>query len=569
MLQRILIKDYALIEALEIELDEGLNVITGETGAGKSIIIDAITLLLGQRGNKENIRRGAPRMVVQGVFDIDEYSPERQRLTDLGVELEDGMLILMRSIDTRGKNLCRANGNLITVGQLKSIGENLVDIHSQHEHNSLFRQESHRNLLDAYGGKSVEGVLKETAQRAAALKELSVVLKETERDSRETERQKENLQFELDEIQKAKLVPGEDEALEKEKNILENREKLFADANEAYQLLNGGEDPEVHTILMGLSEVERHVANLARIDGDFKPFESIIISAYNELESMASDINAYIDRMDFDMASLDQVEKRLSLLASLKRKYGATVDDIIAYGEGIDTRLSGLLNLDDRKEALKKEYLEVRQEYKAVSAELDTLRRKAAVKLKTVMEGELHDLAMEKAVIEIAIDFDEKRISPMGQNHVEFLISVNPGIPPRPIRKIASGGEISRIMLALKCIFGGMDIIETMIFDEIDTGISGRTAQSVAEKILELSRKRQLICITHLPQIAAMADKHFMVEKDTNTEAVEVHFVDLSPEERTKELARMLSGAEITRKTYDHAQEMLDMSKKLKKKNEA
>ncbi len=564
MLQRINIKNYALIENLDIEFDDGLNVITGETGAGKSIIIDAITLLLGQRGNRDNIRKGAKKMVVQGVFDVLGNDPMLKHLEELEIEIENGELLLSRSIDERGKNICRANGVLVTVTQLKTIGENLIDIHSQHEHNSLFRTESHRILLDTFGGQPIAQLLEKTTQMAGELKILRTNILETERDQREIERQKENYQFELKEISEAHLEPGEDEYLTQEKNILENSEKLFTNANEAYQILNGGEELDTTTILSELSRMGEYLAVLGTIDPIFKSFEKTVEEAYSDLENLSGELYTYIDHIDFDMDTLDEVEKRLIIIAGLKRKYGETVDEIIAYGAEVARALSQITNQDEYKDQLKQKYLEVWDAYKIVAMELNTKRHDIAEQLAEIMVQELKDLAMEKAVIKVDIQQDDKRISPTGQDHVEFLISVNPGIAPKPIRKVASGGEISRIMLALKGVFGGMDTIITMIFDEIDTGISGRTAQAVAEKILKLSRNRQIICITHLPQIAAMADRHFRVEKDLDENSVEVHFEELTDAERTEELARMLSGAEITQTTYDHAKEMLEMTKNLK-----
>lgn len=564
MLQRINIKNYALIENLDIEFDDGLNVITGETGAGKSIIIDAITLLLGQRGNRDNIRKGAKKMVVQGVFDVLGNDPMLKHLEELEIEIENGELLLSRSIDERGKNICRANGVLVTVTQLKTIGENLIDIHSQHEHNSLFRTESHRILLDTFGGQPIAQLLEKTTQMAGELKILRTNILETERDQREIERQKENYQFELKEISEAHLEPGEDEYLTQEKNILENSEKLFTNANEAYQILNGGEELDTTTILSELSRMGEYLAVLGTIDPIFKSFEKTVEEAYSDLENLSGELYTYIDHIDFDMDTLDEVEKRLIIIAGLKRKYGETVDEIIAYGAEVARALSQITNQDEYKDQLKQQYLEVWDAYKIVAMELNTKRHDIAEQLAEIMVQELKDLAMEKAVIKVDIQQDDKRISPTGQDHVEFLISVNPGIAPKPIRKVASGGEISRIMLALKGVFGGMDTIITMIFDEIDTGISGRTAQAVAEKILKLSRNRQIICITHLPQIAAMADRHFRVEKDLDENSVEVHFEELTDAERTEELARMLSGAEITQTTYDHAKEMLEMTKNLK-----
>ncbi len=280
---------------------------------------------------------------------------------------------------------------------------------------------------------------------------------------------------------------------------------------------------------------------------------------------MSFEIRSYIDGIDFDMNNLDEVEKRLGVITGLKRKYGSSISEILEYGALLEERLSGLMNRDEQIEKFQKQYKKILRDYESRANALHEMRKKSGQVFKEALERELKDLAMEKTVVQVQISQEKKLISPKGQDQVEFLISVNPGVPPKPLRKIASGGEISRIMLSIKSIFGDRDRIQTMIFDEIDTGISGRTAQAVAEKIFELSKTHQIICITHLPQIASMADKHFLVEKKSDDDSVEVNFGPLGERERQNELARMLSGAEVTQTTLDHAAEMLEMTKKLKK----
>lgn len=564
MLLNIVIKNYALIEELNIDLDAGLNVITGETGAGKSIVIDALTLLLGQRGNKSNIRYGAKKMVVQGLFDIDGNRGVRKKLLEFGIEPEEERLILTREIDIHGKNVCRADGIIITVAQLRAIGDHLIDIHGQHEHQSLFQRENHRQLLDDYGGEASEALLKNVETDAIVLKNLSQKIHGLEKDEREIERQKEMFQFEIREIQSAALVEGEEEKLEADKKILENSEKLYTASNEAYQILNGDERDYAESLLTQLNELENHLGAIAEIDANFSAYAHIVDSAYQDLENLSYEIRRYIDNIDFDMGSLDAVEKRLSLIGGLKRKYGSSIKEIIAYGAELEEKLSGLENRDEQIEKYQKEYRKIIKDYEQKAQQLHERRIALGNIFKEALEKELKDLAMEKTVVQVAVNQEKKLISPKGQDQIEFLISVNPGIPPKPLRKIASGGEISRIMLSIKSIFGDRDRIQTMIFDEIDTGISGRTAQAVAEKIFELSKTHQIICITHLPQIASMADKHFLVEKRSDDESVEVSFGPLDIEERTKELARMLSGAEVTETTMNHAREMLTMTRRLK-----
>lgn len=565
MLLNIVIKNYALIEALNIDLDPGLNVITGETGAGKSIVIDALTLLLGQRGNKSNIRHGADKMVVQGLFDIDGNQAVAAKLAEFGIEPEDGRLILTREIDTKGKNVCRADGMIITVTQLRAIGDNLIDIHGQHEHQSLFQRENHRHLLDDFGGDPARELLGTVAEDAARLKELSQKIRGLEKDEREMERQKEMFLYELKEIRVAKLIDGEEESLESDKKILVNSEQLFRSANEAYQVLNGDENAYQTALLALLTELGDRIRDISEIDSGFKAYEAVVESAYQELENLSFEIRSYIDGIDFDMNNLDEVEKRLGVITGLKRKYGSSIKEILDYGTILEERLSGLMNRDEQIEKFQKQYKKILRDYESRTTALHEMRKKAGQVFKEALERELKDLAMEKTVVQVQISQEKKLISPKGQDQVEFLISVNPGVPPKPLRKIASGGEISRIMLGIKSIFGDRDRIQTMIFDEIDTGISGRTAQAVAEKVFELSKTHQIICITHLPQIASMADKHFLVEKKSDDDGVEVNFGPLGEQERQNELARMLSGAEVTQTTLDHAAEMLEMTKKLKK----
>ncbi|MEF9918578.1 MAG: DNA repair protein RecN [Eubacterium sp.] len=564
MLLNIMIKNYALIERLNIDLDQGLNVITGETGAGKSIVIDALTLLLGQRGNKSNIRHGADKMVVQGLFDIESNRQVKEQLAGFGIEAEDERLILTREIDIRGKNICRAEGIIITVAQLRAIGDHLIDIHGQHEHQSLFQKDNHRTLLDAFGGHSAEILLSEIAVNTSELKDLTVKIRNLEKDEREMERQKEMFQYELKDINSASLIAGEEEKLEANKKILVNSEQLFTNANEAYQFLNGDESDYSSDILSMLIDLGKRIGDIAEIDQRFVAYEEIVDSAYQELENLSFEIRNYIDSIDFDMKNLDDVEKRLSVINNLKRKYGNSVEEIIVYGTELENKLSSLVNRDEHLEILQKQYKKIWHDYENAALKLHDLRVQSGKAFKKALECELKDLAMEKTIVQVDIQQEKKLISPKGQDQVEFLISVNPGVPPKPLRKIASGGEISRIMLSIKSIFGDRDRIQTMIFDEIDTGISGRTAQAVAEKIFELSKTHQIICITHLPQIAAMADRHFLVEKQSDEKSVEVNFNPLNHKEQQNELARMLSGAEVTKKTLDHAKEMLEMTKKLK-----
>ena len=568
MLRNLVVKDYALIENLSVDFSQGLNVITGETGAGKSIVIDALSMVLGNRGNKSNIRQGANKMIVQGLFDITDQPDLLEKCEAFGVTIEEGQLILTRELDEHGRNLCRANGLIITVSQLKVLGESLMDIHGQHEHQSLFQRDNHRQLLDAFGGETSRKYLDETAFYAHKLKTLKNQIDDLETNERELEREKETLQFEMNEIEKAQLEIGEDERLEDEKRILENRERLFSNINGAYELLNG-ENLGQNSIMDALGLLQENFSEVTKIDSSFNSKLEQLNGVFSELEGLTFEIRKYLEDMEFNLGDLDEIEGRLALISRMKRKYGNDIAEILAYAADTNGRLITLLNRDENLQSYYRDYHDNEKKYISAGKHLHQLRLKSGKVLKSALENELRELAMEKVQVEISVDYDPERMTAKGQDVVEFLISVNPGQPPKPLGKIASGGEISRIMLSIKSIFGSMDAIETMVFDEIDTGISGRTAQVVAEKIQGLSatppKGRQIICITHLPQIAAMADQHFMVEKHTGESSVDVSFVPLDEKGKKEELARMLGGAKVTQKTWDHAQEMLELSQKIKK----
>lgn len=568
MLRNLVVNDYALIDHLSVDFHPGLNVITGETGAGKSIVIDALTLVLGNRGNKTNIRQGKNKMVVQGLFDISQQLDLIEKCHEYGIPMEDDQLILIREMDDRGRNICRANGIIITVAQLKTLGDELIDIHGQHEHQSLFKRENHRQLLDAFGGEKSRKYREQTAAYANDIKRIKDLISELETNERELEREKEILQFECNEIEVAALVPGEDEKLEGEKRILENRERLFSHTNRAYELLRG-ENSDQLPILDVLGLLAESIEEIAKIDNSFEDKVETINGIFSEAENLSFELRSYLEDMEYSLGDLDEIETRLSVIAKLKRKYGHDIAEILTYAEEINVRLKSLLNRDESLQSYYQELSGTQEKYYKISTSLYQLRVKSAGALKAALEKELGELAMEKVQVEISVEHDAEYVAAHGQDIVEFLISVNPGQAPKPLGKVASGGEISRIMLSLKSIFGSLDAIETMVFDEIDTGISGRTAQVVAEKIQALSvtppRGRQIICITHLPQIAAMSDQHFMVEKRTQNDRVEVSFLPLDEKGKKEELSRMLGGAEVTQKTWEHAQEMLELSQKIKK----
>ncbi len=566
MLRSISIVNYTLIKELTVDLGEGMNVITGETGAGKSIVIDAISLLLGERASKDNLRIGASKMVVSALFDppnVREDPKVGELLDKYGVNISEE-LIITREMDKRGKTVCRVNGIIVPLALLKALGPHLMDIHGQHEHASLFKAENHRIQLDAYAGKEAREILDELSEMTASLRKTAGQIRELESRGREERRAEEFDRFALNEIRKASLEPDEEEILNEEKQILSHSEQLFSEAAQARMILSD-EDPESPSLIDAISDLESRIDRLSSIDSQFAPYAQSVQSAVIELENLSAELSSYVENMDFSPARLEEIENRLSVIDNLKKKYGEDIPQILSYADGLEEKLEGLDHADETLENLKKDYTKKRGEYNNRADRLHDIRKEKARGFKDALENELKDLAMEKARVDVRITEDKNLISSHGKDDVEFMISVNPGVPPRPLRRIASGGEISRVMLSLKCIFGEKDHTDTMVFDEIDTGISGRTAQSVAEKISKLSRSHQVICITHLPQIAAMADRHFLVEKSSDDQSVEVSFTPLDEEKRVSEIARMIGGAEITDTTKVHAKEMLEQSGQIKK----
>lgn len=565
MINSISIQDYALIKKLDINLSPGLNIITGETGAGKSIIIDALSLLLGGRAIKDNIRIGSNKMIVSALFDLSD-SPESQKiLEDYGISLEDNQIVLTREVDRVSKNVCRANGTIVPLALFKKLGAELIDIHSQHENVSLFNNNNQRRLLDLYAGEETLEILNELKKSTSELKALAKRIRELQKTGKEAARNQAIDKFQLDEIDKASLQKNEDLELEEEVKSLEKNELIYNRSNKSMNLLSN-DDIDSPSLTQLLSDLSDEIENLSRIENWFKPYSDQMKDIISQVNSLSYDLSSYIDNLDFDPNRLETIQSRLNEIDNLKKKYGETIEEILNYGENLRSRLEVFDNQEDLLNDAKNDYNFVRKSYNKTADDLTEKRLQAAELLKQELESELADLAMDKAQVKIEVVTDKEIISSNGQDSIEFLISVNPGIQPRELKKVASGGEMSRIMLALKGIFGDKDKIGTMIFDEIDTGISGRTAQVVAEKIKKLAMKRQIICITHLPQIAAMADNQFLVKKMSDDQLTEVSFSELDEEERTNELARMLGGAEVTELTRQSAREMLHQAAELKEK---
>lgn len=561
MLNEISIKNFAIIEHLEISFEEGLTVLTGETGAGKSIIIDAVQLLAGGRGSQEFIRHGAKKAELQGLFIIDENHPAIAKLLDFGIEVEDGAVILRRDLNANGKSVCRINGKMVTIAILREIGSYLIDIHGQHENQELMHERRHIHLLDQFAGETLLHSLKNYTELYQQYQKLKRKVEEADENEQQIAQRIDLYTFQLQEIEEAALSIGEEEELEEEKLKLQHFHRIYERLNTAYESISG----DMHA-LDWIGSAMSDLEDAATVDKEISPYAETVSACFYSLQETAYDVKNLLDQMEFDPNRLDVVENRLALLYALKRKYGKTIEDILIYREEIAEALENLLNRDERMAQEQEKLAHLMQDLTVEADELTIIRKKMAVTLETAIMAQLKDLHMEKASFQVKIDkkpantFDAN-----GQDDVSFYISTNFGEPLKSLTKVASGGEISRIMLALKTIFSKHQGVTAIIFDEVDTGVSGRVAQAIAEKIAMIATNSQVLCISHLPQVAAMADHHYLIQKEIQNERTQTAIHDVIRSERTKELSRMLSGSEITSLTLKHAEELLALATDRKK----
>lgn len=559
MLKELSIRHFAIIEHVRLSFEDGFHVLTGETGAGKSILIDALSLVVGGRASADYVRHGAKKAEIEALFEIPGDHPVCGILKEMGLEPEEDLLLIRREITASGKSTCRINGSLVTLSMLKKVGRSLLDIHGQHEHQSLLRTEEHLEWLDAFGDQPLKDLRR---QYKALYDEYKALEKELERltsDEKEVARRIDLLSYQLQEITAANLVEGEDQELEQERNRLVNAEKLVKAAGDAFEELYAegrGAD--------SLQNALNHLEEIVRFDESVGPILELVQSAVYQVEEAIHLLGRYRDELEFEPDRLNRVEERLDLIHQLKRKYGDTIESILAYGEAISEELEELRNRDENREEVKRKLDTVREKLKNVADRLTSARQKAAKRLEQRMEAELADLNMANTTFRVAFQSSERGFTPTGCDRVEFQIAPNPGEPLRPLAKIASGGELSRLMLALKTIFIDVDPIDTVVFDEIDTGVSGRAAQSIAEKMAGLARKNQVLCVTHLPQVACMADHHYLIAKEVSDQQTRTRVERLDDDGRAMELARMLGGVEVTTTTRRHAEEMLRLAEQMK-----
>ncbi|MBC2165989.1 DNA repair protein RecN [Listeria booriae] len=560
MLQELTIRNFAIIESLNLSFQEGMTVLTGETGAGKSIIIDALGLLVGGRGSVDFIRHGEEKLEIQGLFTINPQNKGcLEALESNGIDASDHMVVLERTLFQSGKNTCRINGKLATTGVLREIGSRLIDIHSQHEHQELMNDEFHLQLLDRFAWKEIAPTLSQYESKYAEYKEMKAKWHNWTKNEQELAQRLDMLRFQQDEITNADLRLGEEEALMEQKHVLANFEKINENLQNAYTALQGEERG-----LEFVSEAMRYVGAASDILPEFKTLSESVASSFYLLEESAMQIRQELDKLEFQPDELDTIESRLNELNQLKRKYGKTVEAIIHYNEEIDQEILELSDRETHLGQLEKELESAKQDLQKLAEKLTTIRQKAAKQLEKQIKNELNQLYMEKAIFQVNFATPASEFTENGIDKVAFYMSTNPGEPLKPLSRIASGGELSRMMLALKTIFSRHQGITSIIFDEVDTGVSGRVAQAIAEKIYAVAVGSQVLCISHLPQVAAMADHHFYISKTTTANRTMTSVTALSGDEKVEEISRMIAGIEVTDVTKQHATEMLTQATKIK-----
>ncbi|MCD2217803.1 DNA repair protein RecN [Listeria monocytogenes] len=560
MLQEMTIKNFAIIESLSLTFQEGMTVLTGETGAGKSIIIDALGLLVGGRGSADFIRHGEERLELQGLFALAEDNLAcRNALIENGIDASDDMVVLERSLFRSGKNSCRINGKLVTTVLLRQIGSKLIDIHSQHEHQELMNEEFHLSLLDRFASDKIKPAL---TKYQTNFKEYQTIEKEWQnwtKNERELAQRLDMLRFQQQEIENANLQAGEEDRLLEQKNILANFEKLNENLQGAYAAIQG--EPGG---LEFVGEAMRQMETAASIHTNYKAVSEAISSSYYMLEDSMSQIRQSLDQLEFQPEELNQIESRLNDLNQLKRKYGKTIEDIIQYEQEISSEMEKLTDSESHVGHLETKLATLKTELTKQAATLTDIRKKAAVTLEKQIKQELNQLYMEKAIFSVRFEANKMELTELGQDSVVFYMSTNPGEPLKPLAKIASGGELSRMMLALKTIFSRHQGITSIIFDEVDTGVSGRVGQAIAEKIYAVSVGSQVLCISHLPQVAAMANHHYYITKKVQNKRTTTSVTVLKGVEKVEEISRMIAGIEVTELTKQHAKEMIEQAEKVK-----
>ncbi len=549
MITDLIIKNFAIIENLHVSFGHGFNVLTGETGAGKSIILDAVNLLLGGRARGEVIRTGTEEATVEAVFDLQDEQLVCQLLGAAGLEASDELLV-RRVVARSGKNRVFVNGSLVPLGQLRELTSRLVNIYGQHEHQHLQRVETHLELLDNFAG--LQPLLDAYRQVFQLRQQLQQKLNALNLAERERQQRLDMLAFQQQELENARLVAGEDRDLEQERALLQHAEKLTAATAGGYESLYGGQ----RAVCGQLGELADDLEAFQAIDPQLETLAQTLRSSLYDLEDVATSLRNYADKLDFEPQRQQQVEERLALLASLKRKYAPTIEELLNYQQQITAELAELSDIEGHREQLQKQLQDCSASVLAAGGELSAARQSAAERLSAAVEQELSDLAMGSARFTLQLETLADP-GPDGLEKGEFYLAANPGEAPQPLAKIASGGELSRIMLALKRSAPQGDGVRTLIFDEVDAGIGGEAATAVGEKISRLGNAFQVLCVTHLPQVAAFADRHYQVTKEETAGRTSTRLLLLEADLRVAEMARMLGGAQVSERTLEHARELI------------
>ncbi len=562
MLEYISIKNVALIEEAEVNFKNGLNILSGETGSGKSMLIDSINFVLGERSSKDFIRKDTDGARVEALFTVADGF-DKEGFVGAGIDIdEDGSVLISRTLNKSGKSVVRINGTTVTLGMVKELSAGLIDIHGQHEHQSLLNSAKHIVLLDKFCGCEIEKEKEELAKllgeyKAHNKKYVGLIANKDERARREKQ-----LADEIEEIKKADLKDGEEEKLEKRQAVLENAENIVNLGSEALELIFGGTRDDI-SAYDKTARAARILGELENLDGEVGDLAKTAESAAAILDDLARELKKYVGNIDADPQATILNEKRLNVIYEVKRKYGPEIGDVKEYLKKISDEYDKIINSDEIILKLNKEKEALVSKITKKCGVISEIRKKKAAEIESRVENELKDLEMKDAKFKIVIE-PKKSVSSSGRDNVEFMISANKGEEPKQLSKIASGGEMSRVMLALKTVLSDSDNIDTFIFDEIDTGVSGRTAQKMAEKMAAIGKSHQILSVTHLPQIASMGDNHFRIEKNVHEGRTITTVKELSREDSVKEIARLIGGVEITKSTMEAAEEMKTLAENKK-----
>ncbi|OGO78795.1 MAG: DNA repair protein RecN [Clostridiales bacterium GWB2_37_7] len=557
MILEINIKNFIIIEQETISFTPGLNIITGETGAGKSLIIDALQAITGGRFSKEDIRHGAEKALISALFNLIHNAELDALLEEYGIDKEaDSTLLISREVNTAGRSSCRINGQTVTLTMLKSVSQCLIDIVGQNEHQLLFNANKHIDFVDSFGEHDIELLKMQLKSITESIKSLETRYKDISGNSGERERRLDLYKFQIEEIDAAALQPNEDEQLKSKRLLLANSEKLYKNITQIYDHIFQG-DVGTSCAADILEDSVQKLKELQHIDSRLQEFVEALEAALYQLEDIKTEIRGYSESIEFNDDEINYIEERIDVISKLKRKYGSSIEDIIAYRNNTALEYETLQNSEKIAIELEKEMDSLRSKYKEEANKLSTIREKLSRKLERLVEKELQDLNMKGSEFKVHIIKNEEVISHKGIDKIEFLLSPNPGEPPKPLYKIASGGEMSRVMLAIKNTITKAEKIPSIVFDEVDAGIGGLTASVVGQKIKNISTNTQTICITHLAQIACFADNHIYISKIINSNKTFTKINTLDMQERTEEIARMLGGSPKDETSMAHARQLI------------